>query len=384
MSHGGIGQHFISGLTGAQNQQRQNALSDLAIEQRKQTIATTEQTQGVSGELGKLKFMNNAAKSLIRLPAEQRAAAFQRLEPLAERVGIQPGSFTADQLTDENLTQLINSTAQFLQNPQALTAKLQEQESDFKILEGAVDEKGQLKPTEQLTSEQLAIARKLNLLARPVGSGAITIATTPGLTQDVAGSRGVIKGAEEEAKLGAQLELKPQIQEAVKLAEAKAKERGETITDLERMQAAKPGLDEAVSNLKELASIATSTLGGRAFNAVVRELGFGATEGSTARAKFISIINNQVLPLLKPTFGAAFTVQEGESLKATMGDVNAPPEEKIAVLESFIEQKVRDIETKQRQLGIQQTQEFQEGQTATNSVGQKVIFQNGQWVPFNG
>ena len=58
------------------------------------------------------------------------------------------------------------------------------------------------------------------------------------------------------------------------------------------------------------------------------------------------------LPLLKPTFGAAFTVAEGESLKATMGDPNATPEEKMAQLDAFIEQKMRTIGTKRRELGI--------------------------------
>jgi len=358
MSHG-VGQHFISGATQASNlegKRTSNALADLALEQRRQSGAFTQQQQGVSGELQKIKFMNNAAKSLIRIPAEQRASAFQRLEPLAERVGIQPGSFTVDQLTDENLNQLINSTSQFIQNPQALTAKLQEQEADFKILEGAVDEQGQLKPIEQLTSEQLAIARKLNILARPVGSAAITTATTPGLTDVVAGSEEILTGAKETGKLTAQLKFKPLIQAAIKTAEAEANANAETFTSLKRAKAALPGLTDVIDQLKTLAPIATNTFAGRAFDSVVKELGFGGTEGATARAKFVSLINNQVLPLLRETFGAAFTAQEGESLKATMGDVNASNEEKLAQLNAFIEQKFRDIETKQRELDSGTTQ----------------------------
>jgi hypothetical protein len=135
----------------------------------------------------------------------------------------------------------------------------------------------------------------------------------------------------------------------VKLAEQEAVTRGEAFTDLTRSEAALPGLLQTVDILRELAPIATSTFGGKLFDAAVKQSGFGATKGSTARAKFIAIINNQVLPLLKPTFGAAFTVQEGEALKATMGDPDASPAEKMAQLDAFIDQKRKSIATSQRQ-----------------------------------
>lgn len=158
------------------------------------------------------------------------------------------------------------------------------------------------------------------------------------------------EGRKAEEKLKRQLALKPQIEAAVSKARAIATDKGEAFTELNQMQAALPSLRSTVDSLRELAPIATSTLGGRVFNTVVKEAGFGATKGATARAKFIAIVNNQVLPLLKPTFGAAFTVQEGEALKATLGDPNASPDEKMAQLDAFIEQKVRNIEAKQTQL----------------------------------
>lgn len=158
--------------------------------------------------------------------------------------------------------------------------------------------------------------------------------------------------ARETGKGKAGLVYKPQIESAVTKARIAAQNQGEVFNELRQAQAALPSLNTAVDELRELSSIATSTLGGKLFNAAVKETGFGATEGATARAKFIAIINNQVLPLLKPTFGAAFTVQEGESLKATMGDPDASPAEKMAQLDAFIAQKMRDIETKQSQLGV--------------------------------
>jgi hypothetical protein len=143
----------------------------------------------------------------------------------------------------------------------------------------------------------------------------------------------------------------PKIAEAVKLSQVEAPNRGEVLNELGQMRAALPGLTGAVNELKELSKVATYTTAGRLFDFAVKESGFGATEGATARAKFIAIVNNQVLPLLKPTFGGSFSVQEGESLKATMGDPDATPEEKAAQLEAFIQQKIRDVETKSKQVG---------------------------------
>ena len=75
-------------------------------------------------------------------------------------------------------------------------------------------------------------------------------------------------------------------------------------------------------------------------------------EAAVAREQYIATVNNQILPMLRDTFGAQFTVQEGESLKATLGAPNKSPQEKQAVLKAFIEQKKRDVEA----LGIQSGQ----------------------------
>ena len=196
--------------------------------------------------------------------------------------------------------------------------------------------------------------RALGNLSRAGSSSAERIARDPELTEQVAQSQAAIAGskasATESEKLKQQRKHIPVIRARIKLAEKEATERGETLTALQRSQAALPGLTDAVNQLKELAPMATSTLGGKVFDFAVKQTGFGSTKGATSRAKFIAIVNNQVLPLLKETFGAAFTATEGESLKATMGDPDASPEEKMAQLDAFIAQKQRDIETKERQL----------------------------------
>ena len=204
------------------------------------------------------------------------------------------------------------------------------------------------------TIEGKAAAVALGVRAKASTSAKERIATDPALTTAIAASQAEIEGATAEAKEGAklqqQLKHKPEINKAVKLAEKEALESGEVLTDFKRSKAALPGLLSAVDELRELATIATSTFGGKLFDGAVKQTGFGSTKGATARAKFIAIINNQVLPLLKPTFGGSFTVAEGDALKATMGDPDASPEEKMVQLDAFIAQKQRDIETKQTQL----------------------------------
>ena len=204
-----------------------------------------------------------------------------------------------------------------------------------------------LSSPDSTVSKSAAIA--LGLEPRAIGSAIQTIAEK-GTANTIANTEGIISQGQEGGKQKAKLLFGPKIATAVTLATKAATARGETLTDLVRSEAALPGLLDSVSQLKDLSLVATSTLGGKAFDTIVKESGFGATEGSDARAKFVAIINNQVLPLLRQTFGAAFTEKEGETLKATMGDPDATPSQKILQLESFIDQKVRNIQASQREL----------------------------------
>lgn len=171
----------------------------------------------------------------------------------------------------------------------------------------------------------------------------------------VAAQKGAEAEAVEDAKLGSQLKHKPAIARAVKLAEKAAEEKGEVLTDLARMQAGLPGIKKVVNELVELSSVATSTFGGRAFDFAIKESGFGSTKGADARAKLIAIVDNQVLPLLRVTFGAAFTAKEGETLKDSLVNPNSSPSQKKEQLSAFLAQKERDVITKQSQLGINPT-----------------------------
>lgn len=104
-----------------------------------------------------------------------------------------------------------------------------------------------------------------------------------------------------------------------------------------------PGLRSVVDTLTQLADTATYTQSGQIMDSVKRELGLPVGQGAIDRASYIAIVDNQVLPLLRDTFGAAFTQKEGETLRATLGAPNVSPDEKKAILEAFINQKERDI-----------------------------------------
>lgn len=104
-----------------------------------------------------------------------------------------------------------------------------------------------------------------------------------------------------------------------------------------------PGLRAVVRELGEVGKTATYTLAGQARDIVTKEAGMEPSAGAIARTKYIAMVDNQILPLLRDVFGAAFTVKEGETLRATLGDPNKTPAEKQVVLEAFIAQKERDV-----------------------------------------
>ena len=132
---------------------------------------------------------------------------------------------------------------------------------------------------------------------------------------------------------------------------AAGKAEGEAGEAFESLRSKMPGLQKVVSELDVLADQATYTYGGQAVDWLSRQTGFGATDGGLARTKYIATVDNQVLPLLRDTFGAAFTVKEGESLRATLGDPDKAPSEKQSVLKAFIQQKQRDLDALARRTG---------------------------------
>ena len=320
-------------------QNRQNKIQDTQLNQQNQLFGQTKKSNQLRLDRETGQMLYNSAISLRGMnDPNQRAQALGDLTPKLLELGMNEAQI-ADGLDDGELDFAINALSRF--KPQTSNAQI-----DAFV---AKAEAAGLAPGSQEFEKAALI--ELGMVPRASTSASERIATDSSLGDAIVTQAQREAGAKEGAKLEQQLKHRPNIAAAIKTAEDEAKSRGETLTSLNRSKAAMPGLMEAVEELKELAPLATSTIGGKIWDQAVKQTGFGSTEGATARAKFIAIIDNQVLPLLKETFGAAFTEQEGEALRKTMGDPDGSPEEKLVQLDAFIAQKQRDIQSKENELG---------------------------------
>ena len=140
----------------------------------------------------------------------------------------------------------------------------------------------------------------------------------------------------------AQTETGGEAARVVAAGTAQGKQDVEKATELSEMERNLGSLRVTIDQLSALSDQATYTALGRASNEVRKQLGLEPSEGAVARAEYIAVVDNQILPLLKQTFGAAFTASEGDTLRATLGDPDKTPAEKKVVLDAFIAQKERD------------------------------------------
>lgn len=147
-------------------------------------------------------------------------------------------------------------------------------------------------------------------------------------------------------------EQMPEFKGQQEMAKVQGKAQGELATALTSQASKIPSLEKTVQELSELGKKATYTKTGQLVDTIRRQLGMDVGEGAIARQEYISKVNNQILPLLRDTFGAQFTEREGETLKNTLGNPDISPKEKDAILNSFIEQKKRDIADTQRQINM--------------------------------
>jgi hypothetical protein len=127
---------------------------------------------------------------------------------------------------------------------------------------------------------------------------------------------------------------------------------GELKFELAEMQSSMPGLQTVVQKLSDLSDTATYTKLGVAADTLRKEFQLEPGAGAIDRDEYLAVVDNQVLPLLRQTFGAQFTVEEGKSLRATLGDPDKTPASKKRVLNAFIEQKERNILAKAEAINI--------------------------------
>lgn len=257
----------------------------------------------------------------------------------------------------EIFTQRVNQVVNFgrqsgiLNNQNQATTAQKNRSSLIKDLEGAIDPATKrLIPVEQMSAIQKNAAIGLQLVAPVRDTAQERAANNSGLGSRIADFEGNVSGAKESGKLKSQLKFAPQIARDIAKAKQEVKQRGDIFTELNQMQAALPGLKDVVSKLKVLSGDATFTLGGRVFDEAAKQVFGVATKGATSRDKMISLVNNQILPLLRPIFGSQFTEREGDRLISAFADVNSTPESRRGQLDSFLSQMERNIEAKSKEL----------------------------------
>lgn len=328
--------------------QDQNTLASQLLNNQllQQRYSQAEQTldQAKQGQL--IRDMQTIATEALQMPGQSRRQHILGRLKAVDFAGLDENELINEigQLDDTQLEQSLRSMMS--------AADTSEQTAEMRTFNAM---------TQGMTPEEKAGARKVwaGIQARAGESAQERIART-GKTGEVAQSEAEIAaakaGASEEATLSAQSRLLPDIRASIKRAESEATAQGETVTALTRAKAAMPGLLDVSDKLKKLADVATYTTTGKLVDLAAKELGFGSTKGGTARSTMTSIVDNQVLPLLRDTFGAAFTVAEGDRLRDSLLDPDASPDAKKATLDAFIDQKYRNIETQERELGIGTTQ----------------------------
>lgn len=185
-----------------------------------------------------------------------------------------------------------------------------------------------------------------------VPTGQSILGGSSSITQQLANKAAIESGAKKRAELQQQMDLSPEIKRREAEQAAIGARQGAIQTELGERASVMPQLMETVNQLSDLGKIATYTYGGQAADFLRRQVGAEPSEGAVARSDYISLVDNQILPLLRQTFGAQFTAQEGESLKNTLGDPDKSPKEKDAVLRSFINQKMMTINSLEREAGL--------------------------------
>jgi hypothetical protein len=185
----------------------------------------------------------------------------------------------------------------------------------------------------------------------PLPNYSVSPQAIPGYGQAVGSIEGAKKRMETQALKDVELSMDPKIARQTEKSKIEAKDTAEAGIDFDQRMARMPQLEDTVKRLSALGKVATYTMTGRARDLLVRELGFDVPDAATARTEYISMVDNEILPLLRETFGAQFTEREGNSLKVTLGDPNKSPQEKDAVLRSFIRTKKETLNTQARKLG---------------------------------
>lgn len=155
-------------------------------------------------------------------------------------------------------------------------------------------------------------------------------------------------------------------------SEALDKSRGEKYAEdvdaYNNLVANLPALEQMTQELKDLGKQGTHTYAGRVWDAIQREGFDKATAGDVASSAYQAKVNQNLLPLLRTTFGASFTEKDREAMEKTLGDPFTHPDIKDKTLDEFIKNKRREIESKARKLQSYSPQGLQQFNPANDPL----------------
>ncbi len=98
-------------------QPARNRLLDMQIQQQENQINRASMDERRSQLIQQAQFLNQTARSLRKLPFEQRAVAFQMIEPNLEALNVPKGSIQPNELDDVTLDQAISATEGIIGSP---------------------------------------------------------------------------------------------------------------------------------------------------------------------------------------------------------------------------------------------------------------------------
>ena len=122
------------------------------------------------------------------------------------------------------------------------------------------------------------------------------------------------------------------------------KAEGANRNEMLSLESAMPGLESIVGRLSVLGKTATYTKAGQAADEIAKQTGLEPSQAALDATEYMQIVDNEVLPLLKRTFGGSFSIQEGEWLRSTLGNTEMHPLQKEATLRAFIQSKYNQLE----------------------------------------
>lgn len=155
---------------------------------------------------------------------------------------------------------------------------------------------------------------------------------------------------------------------------------GEKKSLLRSIESKMPQMQALSEKLSALGQAGTYTTAGQWTDSLMRQAGLDVPDSAIARTQYMSTVDNEILPLLRDTFGAAFTENEGNSLRATLGDPDKSPPEKDAALAAFVESKHNQLTSLKAEVGSYETGDEKPKSNQSKKIGGvSYIQKNGKW-----